>query len=121
MTERQNKFAAIYGAGTPIRDAILMAGYSDRNIPQTAAKLLADKEVTAYIEEVRTGKKEGNILTRRQCREVLSKIAVDPDSSPNEKIKAVGMLIDFDSENEDEGEKTVVFKIDFTDNNDNEN
>ena len=113
MTERQNNFATLYGAGTPIRDAILMAGYSDKNLPQTAAKLLADKEVRSLIQQVREGRKENNILTKRQCREVLSKIAVDPDSSPNEKIKAVGMLIDFDFENEDEGEHTIVFEIDF--------
>jgi len=93
LTERQRKFAQLYVDGEQPLKAVVDAGYSENKADATLSKLLNSCEVSDYIQELIKKRNGRKILSKNQCREVLSEIAIDCDSSVSEKIKAVGMLI----------------------------
>lgn len=113
MTDRQKKFAEYFADSLNPEKSAVMAGYSQKTAFSNAQRLLKNPDVSGYIQKLSKDKQSAGILSEKQCRAVLSSIAVDGDSSASEKIKAVGMLVGL---NDDEAtDKNITINVHYGD------
>ncbi|MBQ8435867.1 MAG: terminase small subunit [Oscillospiraceae bacterium] len=117
MTDRQKKFAEYFADSLNPEKSAVMAGYSEKTAFLNAQKLLKNPEISKYIQKLSQEKESAAILSARQCRAVLSSIAVDCDSSASEKIKAVGMLVGLNDDNV--ADKNITINVNYGDYNGN--
>lgn len=106
MTEKQRLFAEYFAECRDGEKSAVMAGYSS-NRRQYAKKLLANPDVVRLIDTLSDKTRNKNILDSGQCRAVLSEIVSNEKNSPNERMKAIDLLMDFDESQPDDSNISI--------------
>ena len=101
LSEKEERFCLNYieNAGNGTR-AYKDAGYAvtnDDSAKACASRLLTNANIQKRLEELRAPKKEAKILSIDERRQLLTRIALDDDTRPNDKIKAMDILNRMDS------------------------
>lgn len=92
LTPKQMKFAEYYAASGLAKQSAVKAGYSEQYAGQCSTKLLKNPKVVEYIGSITEPERNLRIMNAEERQAVLSDIIRDPDSSANDKIKAIDKL-----------------------------
>lgn len=93
LNERQRRFVEAYcgPAMGNATEAARQAGYKFPDVQ--GARLLGHVSVKAAILELSEKVRSAAILTVEQCKELLSRIAQDPEVEPKDQISAIDKLL----------------------------
>lgn len=92
LTPKQMKFAEYYAASGLAKQSAVKAGYSANYAGQCSTKLLKNPKVVGYISSVTEPERNLRIMNAEERQAVLSDIIRDPESSTNDRIKAIDKL-----------------------------
>lgn len=98
LTPKQEKFAQVVASGKSQADAYRAAFECSRSKPdtiiQSASRLMADRKISARVEQLKAELSEKALWTREDSVLILSDIARDAKAARKDKTAAVRVLND---------------------------